>query len=342
MTEHTYGRILEGNAEEIARSCALLEEQPVDHVVQHEKDAGYSMRRTTLASPVSVTGTGTFLGHEERTMCFHPTSMDGWWFKRTDLPASMAIAATANNIWKTQRNIVLASGSPHNYMRMVEHIVALRLGMGLDNVMIRLDSGDPPLFDESSLAMVKAIRAAGIRELDRPALFVTVKEPVTMAGPRGSFLAILPSEGAKPRLDIDCAINFKSAIGKQRIQFTLSDKLFDYASEARTNATLGMMIYCKTIGKIFADVRHLGYTNRNILIARRRKYWNEPKLMHEGRSLEAVWHRAMLDLLAAVALIGTGRLVGRIVSYKAGHTLDAKIVAALYREDLLEQVSFKE
>ena len=60
-----------------------------------------------------------------------------------------------------QRNIVLRSGSPHNYLRMVEHIVALRMGCGIDNLMIETDSGDPPLFDRGSLDLVEAPRPRG-------------------------------------------------------------------------------------------------------------------------------------------------------------------------------------
>ena len=51
---------------------------------------------------------------------------------------------------------------------------------------------------------------------------------------------------------------------------------------------------------------------------------------------EPVWHRATLDLLAALALIDTGRFVGTVASYRAGHTLDCRLVTLLYRHGLLE------
>ena len=99
-----------------------------------------------------------------------------------------------------------------------------------------------------------------------------------------------------------------------------------------------MLIYTRTAGKIFADVRNLGYTLHNILIAGRWRYINKPYLLHEGKSLEAAWHRAALDLLAAVALIDRGRFAGTIVSYKSGHALDVEMIRQLYRGDLLEGV----
>ena len=56
-----------------------------------------------------------------------------------------------------------------------------------------------------------------------------------------------------------------------------------------------MMLYCKTIGRVFADVRNLGYTRENSLVAGRQRYLNTPRLLHAGKSLEAVWHRAIMD-----------------------------------------------
>ena len=98
------------------------------------------------------------------------------------------------------------------------------------------------------------------------------------------------------------------------------------------------MLYCKTIGKVFADTRNLGYSLDNILVAGPRRYVNKPHMVMDGKSLEAVWHRGVLDLLAAVALIDLGRFCGTIKSYKSGHNLDVEMIRQLYTHDLLEEV----
>ena len=51
--------------------------------------------------------------------------------------------------------------------------------------------------------------------------------------------------------------------------------------------------------------------------------------------MEAVWHRSVLDLLAAMALIPNGLFVGKITSYKAGHRLDCELVKQLYLNQVL-------
>jgi UDP-3-O-acyl-N-acetylglucosamine deacetylase len=162
-----------------------------------------------------------------------------------------------------------------------------------------------------------------------------VREPVTVGGPNGSFLTFMPAEAGRRALTVDCAVDFRSAIGRQRIVFDVTPRTFRYGAFARTNTTLLRMLYCLTVGKVFADVRNLGYTTRNILVAGPRRYFNEPRLRRDGKSLEAVWHRATLDLLAAVALVDRGRLAGRLISYRAGHTLDVRMIRELYQRDLL-------
>lgn len=334
MSDARFGIILQGEAEELGRQYAQFERQPVDQ--EWIPDAPPVDRfLTTLARPVSVTGPGTFFGRAQRTLHFQPSAAEGWWFDRTDRPDDMPIRVSANNVWTTQRNIVLCSGSPHNYMRMVEHIIALKLGLGLDNLMIRMDSGDPPLFDRGSKDLVDALDRGGIARTREPVAYVTVKEPVSILGPNGSFLTLKPCSGAAPVLNFDCAVDFKTAIGRQRIRIRITPETARYGAEARTNCSFLQMLFTKTLGRFLADVRNLGYTRRNILVAGRWGYYNKPALVHNGKSLEAAWHRAIMDLLAALALIDTGRFVGDVVSYKAGHTLDVTLVRRLHERDLL-------
>lgn len=334
MTETSHGLLLQGDPSALDGAMAKFLAQPVDmEWVPRDDSPGRCL--TTLKQAVSVTGPGTFFGKAQRTLRFEPCAAEGWWLDRTDLPESMPILVSANNIWTTQRNIVLCSGSPHNYVRMVEHIVALRLGLRLDNVMIRMDSGDPPLFDRGSMDLVEAIDRAGIVETRTPASFVTVRQPVAIMGPNGSFLAVKPCSGGVPALDLDCAVDFKTAIGKQRLRMRMTPETARHGALARTNCSFAQMLFVKTIGRFFADMRNLGYTPRNILIAGRWGYHNPPMLMHKGKSLEAVWHRAVLDLGAALSLIDAGRFVGEVQSYKAGHTLDCTLVRLLYERDLL-------
>ncbi len=332
-------KLLRGDASRYARSVEAWAAQAVDLDLTDRPPPEWPARETTLGGAVEVRGPGTFNGRETRRLSFSPSAERGWWFERTDRPDDLPTLASVRNVWTTGRivsNIVLRSGDPHNYCRMVEHILALKVGLVLDNVVVKVDSGDPPLFERGSLDLVEAAERAGIVETSTPARHLTVREPVAIVAPNGAFLALAPPEPSVPRsLLMDVAVDFPNVIGRQRIRFFMDRETFRTASVARTNTTAAKKLYCQTIGRIFADVRRLGYNRRNLLIAGRRSYLNRPRLIHEGRSLEAVWHRAALDLAAALALIEGGRFVGRVVSYRAGHALDVRLMTLLHRHGLL-------
>jgi UDP-3-O-[3-hydroxymyristoyl] N-acetylglucosamine deacetylase len=333
-----FGTVIKGSADLLRRSAEAWERQPVD-MDSPASTEGFPAAQTTIGKTVSVTGPGTFFGRAQRTLTLSPAPAgSGWAFLRDDLRDVLPIRVSVDTVWTTVRNIVLCSGSPHNYMRMVEHIVALKTGMGVDNLTIRVDSGDPPLFDRGSMDLVEAIEKAGIVDQKTPAPCVTVREPVTAVGQNGGFLTFLPAEPGSRDLTVDCAVDFKSSIGRQRIRFPVNRETFRHGALARTNAPLWQVLYTRTLGLVFADTRNLGYNTRNILIHSRFGYINNPQMFHNGKSLEAVWHRATLDLLAAAALIDRGRLCGRIISFKAGHALDVDAVRALYQRDLLVTV----
>ena len=338
MDEDPIGLVLEGESERIRASYEAFRRVPIDQDLWGEPLPELPRYWNTIEKPVEVTGPGTFLGKATRTLRFEPCETPGWWFDRTDLADDLPVKVSIRNVWNTGQvvsNIVLRSGAPSNYVRLVEHIIALKLGTGIHSLMIKTESGDPPLLTRYGREILEALDGAGTRSSKLPVPYVTVKEPVTIGGSRGEFLTISPPQGDRPALSIDCAIDFKTAIGEQRIRYHVDGPNFRHGAEARTNTTMLKMLYCKTIGKVFADIRNLGYNWENVLVAGRFGYLNKPKLVHEGKSLEAVWHRSALDLCAALALIEDGRFVGRVTSYKAGHRLDVEMIRLLYRHQLL-------
>jgi len=335
------GRILAGDEDVIAGAYQEFNALPPDQDLTDQPSHPPHTTQKTIGKSVSVSGSGTFAGKSITTITFEPSEREGWWLDRTDQPNSLPIRVAIDNVWTTGSvvsNIVLRAGNPHNYVRMVEHLISLRMGLDIDNLMIKIDSGDPPLFEEGSLDLIAALARAGRHTIERPVRYITVKESVTLGWPGGQFLTFAPYSGIVPKLTVDAAVNFPNAIGQQRIVFPVNFANVQTGAEARTNTSYGKMLYCKTIGKIFADVRNLGYTDKNILIARKKEYHNPPRLIRDGKSLEAIWHRSVLDLLAAVALIPDARFVGEITSYKAGHRLDCDLITQLYLNNLLVEI----
>ena len=336
MPGYPIGRIVFGSAASIDAAYRLFRDLPIDETrLAENRLSPFPAKRRTLAGEAPVAGIGTFQGSRKQTLTFAPSEKPGWWIRRMDQPEQLDTKVDIANLWTSAQNLVLRSGSPHNYLRMVEHIIALKLGLGIDDVLLKVNSGDPPLFDQSSLPLVKAVEHAGIRETDAPATCVTVKEPVAFGGSRGDFLLFLPAADGERNLRIDCGISWNTVIGDQRVLFDVTPETFRYAALARTNATRRQYLLAKTVGRLFASTRNLGYNERNILIHGKGRFYTEPRFPVGAKFLEPVWHRATLDLMAALALTGEHRFVGTVVSYRAGHTLDCDAIRALYRNGLL-------
>ena len=337
--EYKIGRVVFGSAASIAAAYECFRSQSIDETrLSPTRESPFPSCRRTLATEALVSGIGTFCGRSRQSLTFSRSEQPGWWIRRLDQPEQLDTKVDIANLWTSARNLVLRSGSPHNYLRMVEHIIALKGGLGVDNVLVKVNSGDPPLFDQSSLPLVKAMENAGIVETDQEATYVTVREPVAFGGKRGDFLLFLPMENGARNLRIDCAISWNTVIGDQRILFDVTPETFAYASFARTNATRRQYLLAKTVGKLFAATRNWGYNERNILIHGPKRFYTEPRFRVGEKFLEPVWHRATLDLMAALALTGEHRFCGTVVSYRAGHTLDCDAIRALYRNDLLARV----
>lgn len=334
------GVVLSGSEEKMSLAFKKMQLQDINWNLSTKNISPLRSYQTTIHDSVTISGPGTFFGKETRNITLEPTLLDGWWLDRSDLPNSLPIRVGIANVWTTGQivsNIVLRSGSPHNYVRMVEHIIALKMGIGIDNVLIKLDSGDPPLFKDGSLDIVHAFKKANTKKLDRSSKYFTVPHSVSVGGINDDFVTLSPPlDPNNPQLTVDCAIDFKTHIGKQRIVFPVCDELLEMASIARTNTSWSKVLYCKSIGLLFADIRNLGYNKDNVLIASKNKYINKPRLIHNDKSLEAVWHRSVLDLLAAIALIPDGRFIGHITSYKAGHRLDCELIRQLYLNQVLK------
>ena len=334
--EYKIGRTIIGSEASIRAAYEMFRNQPVDETrLAPDRACPFSAKRLTIAGEASVSGIGTFQGSAKQTLTFAPSAKKGWWIRRMDKPEQLDTQVDIANLWTSAQNLVLRSGSPHNYLRMVEHIIALRAGLGLDDILLKVNSGDPPLFNDSSMPLIKAVDHAKIVESQDEATFVTVKEPVAFGGTRGDFLLFLPAEDGERNLRIDCAIRWNTVIGCQRVLFDATPETFRYAAFARTNATRKQYILAKSVGKLFASTRNWGYNDKNILIHGKNRFYTKPRFKVGEKYLEPVWHRATLDLMAALSLTGSDRFVGTVVSFRAGHTLDCDAVRALYRNDLI-------
>ena len=110
---------------------------------QVEKELDY--KQTTISKSTSLKGVGLHTG-KNVTLKFLPAGENfGYAFKRVDLEGEPIIKADASLVTSTQRGTCLEKNGVS--IQTCEHVLAALVGLEIDNVIIELDSSEPPIMD---------------------------------------------------------------------------------------------------------------------------------------------------------------------------------------------------
>ena len=121
-------------------------------------------KQHTILKPISLKGVGLHTG-KEVNLTFKPAKEDfGYAFCRVDLPEKPIIEASINLVVNTDRGTNLDKNGIK--INTSEHVLAALVGMEIDNVLIEMDSSEPPIMDGSSKYFVEALEKAGLKEQD--------------------------------------------------------------------------------------------------------------------------------------------------------------------------------
>ncbi len=276
-----------------------------------------SDRQRTISREVLVEGTGLHSG-APTSMVFKPAPENsGIVFVRTDLPSRPKIMvgvdnAVASGDFSRRTTLVDAGAS----VGTVEHVLAAVMGLGIDNVIIEIDSAEPAEPDGSCAPFVEALKRAGIVEQEAPRSYFVLKERVEFAKD-GVELVALPYDGFR----ISFTIEYEHPIiGSQSASFEISEDVFEKEiAPARTFALLKDVEDLKERGLI------KGGSLENSLVV------GDDAILNEGPlrfSDEFVRHK-VLDLLGDLRLLGRP-LKMHVISVRSGHTTNLKLVKLLH------------
>jgi UDP-3-O-[3-hydroxymyristoyl] N-acetylglucosamine deacetylase len=270
-------------------------------------------------------GVGLHSGERVR-MTLRPAAADaGVTFRRVDLPASEGgdgdddiIRLSPDAVVDTALGTSIANRAGAR-VQTVEHLLAAVIGVGIDNVAIDLEGGEPPAMDGSALPFARRLAQAGLDRLAAPRRVIRVEKPVevTLGGRSARF------EPA-PRLEIDIAIDFDDAvIGRQHAVFALdrersADRFLADLAPARTFAFLRDYDGLKARGLA------RGGSLENCVVLDGGEVINEGGLRFAD---EFARHKA-LDALGDLALAGWP-IHGRYVAERPGHALNNLALKAL-------------
>src|SRR5436853_3401951 len=144
----------------------------------------------TLRRPISCVGIGLHSGNKVN-LSLKPASPDHCIrFRRTDM-GNFEVPATVNNL----AGIQLATGLAREQVSVetVEHLLAALVSMGVDNVVVELNSPEVPIMDGSAAPFIYLIQEAGVKRQQKSRRFLKIIRPIALS--RGDKrIAIYPSD----------------------------------------------------------------------------------------------------------------------------------------------------
>ena len=260
----------------------------------------------TVKGTASIEGVGLHTG-EKGVMRFLPAPVGhGVRFVRTDLPNRPEVRVRPENAHfdpgAGRRTILQQDGVQVHTM---EHVLAAVAGLGIDNLVIEMDTMEAPESDGSALPIAKALVSAGIVDQDKPTRHIKVSKPVRYAeGP--VELSAVPYSGFRLtfRIEYDHPL-----IGVQERSIDITPESFmAEIAPARTFVLERDLELLRQSGWI------KGGRIESAVVVGKDKIHNEESLRFPD---EFVRHK-ILDLLGDLFILG-GPLLGHVTAKRSGH-----------------------
>lgn len=159
-------------------------------------------KQRTIAKEAAISGIGLHTGNKSN-MTFKPAPEDyGIRFKRVDLPDSPEIPADIDHVIDISRGTTIAVGNAE--VKTVEHVLAAIMGAEIDNLIVELDTNEPPVVDGSSKPFIDLLIDAGFVEQDAPKDYLVIENTIHYRAPDGEVdIVAFPLDDFKVTVMID-------------------------------------------------------------------------------------------------------------------------------------------
>ena len=271
----------------------------------------------TIKGEGRISGKGLFGGKEARVV-FRPASAGcGVVFVRTDVPEPVRISAVAPNLAQRSRRTTIKKGSVS--IETIEHCLAAVSALGIDNLVVEVDSSELPSPESSSGEYFKVLKQIGLVEQSGKRKEFVISEPVSITAGDASIYALpYADDGLNITYDLD--YGGQTGIGRQIFSCRVTPEGFEkHLAWART-------FLLEAEAKQF-QARGMGthLSTRDILVID-----SDGPIKNSFRFPNECARHKIVDLIGDLALVGRA-VKGRIVAYKSGHALNQQLVRKLYQ-----------
>lgn len=259
-------------------------------------------------------------------------------FVRTDL-GGVFVDALADNVTETSRSTTLSSNGAE--IQTLEHVISALTGMGIDNVIIEIDSKEVPILDGSARFYAEAIAKDGLVEQNAERKYINISETLELKDEKtGSWIKVEPAG----RPSIEVTVDFGSKV--LGVQSAYWDEDVDYAGQIASCRTF---VFFHEIEYLFSNNLIKGGDVDNAIVIvehpvseeqldRMSKLFNRPTLgIKEGYLNNLELHfpnecgrHKLLDVIGDLRLAG-GFINAKVTAFKPGHLINTNAAKAIRR-----------
>ena len=264
------------------------------------------LNQKTIKNSVEFNGIGLHSGKKVLMTLFPAPPNSGIIFRRSDLKSNNLVYPNVFNVSSASYCTKLTNEHGTS-VSTVEHLMAALCGLGIDNLLVDLNSEELPIMDGSAKNFVETLEDVGFKISDLPIRIIKINKKVTyLKGEK--FITFEPN---KISLEINFEIKYKqnSILNQKNKKNIYTDDLNDMYN-SRT--------FC-----LFEDIEKLkkiglarGGSLDNAIVLKGNEILNSEKLRNPK---EFVNHK-ILDCLGDIYLAGY-RMVGKITSSQGGHNV---------------------
>ena len=264
------------------------------------------LNQKTIKNSVEFNGVGLHSGKKVLMTLFPASPNTGIIFRRSDLKSNNLVYPNVFSVSSASYCTKLTNEHGTS-VSTVEHLMAALYGLGIDNLLVELNSEELPIMDGSAKNFVEAIENVGFKISDLPIRIIKINKKVKYLDGE-KFITFEPN---KISLEIDFEIKYEqnSILNQKNKKNIYMDDLNDMYN-SRT--------FC-----LFEDVEKLkkiglakGGSLDNAIVLKGNEILNSEKLRNPK---EFVNHK-ILDCLGDIYLAGY-RMVGKITSSQGGHNI---------------------
>ena len=278
------------------------------------------VKQRTISKESSIKGKSLHTGNEV-TLTFKPAEPNtGYTFKRVDLYGKPEIKPEVSLVHDLVRSTTISNGNAK--VHTIEHVLSALSGCGIDNVIIELDSSEPPILDGSARPFVELIMESGPIEQEKDRDYLELKEPICVGRGNRSIVAI-PHDGLK----ITCTSSDDRGAHVQHLSVDIDSDFYTLnIAPARTFTLYEDIEKLLKLGKI------RGGSLDSAIVIKGDKIMSKEPLRFED---EFVRHK-ILDIVGDLCLLGKP-LKAHLIAVRPGHALNSEL-----SQKIIESLSNKQ